>query len=126
MKRLFAFFFISIFFSSCQKDKQVTIVGLWTEISHCIRDNSGTFDCSGAPRFPLRLTLSKDGKYYAFNDVPAGKGIYHYNYWSKQLTFEDSGGTVSIVTVSVLNDDYLVTDYSRNGVVEFSQKYLRQ
>jgi hypothetical protein len=126
MKRLFAFFFISIFFFSCQKDKQVSIVGLWTETSYCIRDNSGAFDCSGDPKFPLRLTLSEDGKYYAFNDVPAGQGIYHYNYWSKQLTFEDSGGSVTIATVSVLNDDYLVTDYSRNGVVEFSQKYLRK
>jgi hypothetical protein len=126
MRRLFAFFFISIFFFSCQKDKQTTIVGLWTEISDCIRDNSGAFDCSGAPRFPLTLTLSEDGKYYVFNDVPAGQGIYHYNYGSKQLTFEDSGGTVSIVTVSVLNDDYLVTDYSRNGVVEYRQKYLRK
>ena len=104
----------------------MSIVGLWTEISDCIGDNSGVFDCSGAPRFPLSLTLSEDGKYYVFNDVPAGQGIYHYNYWSKQLTFEDSGGTVSIVTVSVLNDDYLVTDYSRNGVVEYRQKYLRK
>jgi hypothetical protein len=126
MKRLFTFFFISIFFFSCQKDKQVSIVGLWTEISDCIGNNSGAFDCSGAPRFPLSLTLSEDGKYYVFNDVPAGQGIYHYNYGSKQLTFEDSGGTVSIVTVSVLNDDYLVTDYSRNGVVEYRQKYLRK
>ena len=126
MKRSFPLFFISIFFFSCQKDKQATIVGLWTEVSDCIRDNSGAFDCSGAPGFPLRLTLSEDGKYYAFNDVPAGEGIYHYNYGSKQLTFEDSGGTVSIVTVSVINDDYLVTDYSRNGVVEYRQKYLRK
>lgn len=126
MKRLFAFFFVSIFFFSCQKDKQTTIVGLWTEISDCTRDNSGAMTCGDAPKFPLRLTLSEDGKYYAFNDVPAGNGIYRYNYSSKQLTFEDSGGTVSIVTVSVLNDDYLVTDYSRNGIVEFSQKYLRK
>ena len=126
MKRSFPLFFISIFFFSCQKDKQSTIVGSWTEISDCIRDNSGAFDCSDAPRFPLRLTLSEDGKYYAFNDVPAGQGIYHYNYGSKQLTFEDSGGAVSIVTVSVLDDNYLVTDYSRNGVVEYRQKYLRK
>ena len=126
MKRLFAFFLISIFFLSCKKDKQATIVGLWIEISDCIRDNSGVLICGDAPKFPLRLTLSENGKYNAFNDVPAGQGIYHYNYGSKQLTFEDSGGTVSIVTVSVLNDDYLVTDYSRNGVVEYSQKYLRK
>ena len=126
MKRLFTFFFISIFFFSCQKEKQAAIVGFWVEISACIRDNAGTFDCDEAPKFPLRLTLSEDGKYYAFNDVPAGHGTYHYNYGSKQLTFEDSGGTVSIVTVSVLNDDYLVTDYSRNGILEYSQKYLRK
>ena len=126
MKRVFTFFFISIFFFSCQKDKQVSIVGLWIEISDCTRDNSGAFDCSGTPEFPLRLTLSENGKYYVFNDVPAGQGIYHYNYGSKQLTFEDSGGAVSIVTVSVLDDNYLVTDYSRNGVVEYRQKYLRK
>lgn len=126
MKRLFVFLFISIFFFSCQKEKQVSIVGFWTEISDCIRDSSGVLICGDAPKFPLRLTLSDDGKYYAFNDVPAGNGIYHYNYSSKQLTFEDSGGTVSIVTVSALNDDYLVTDYSRNGVVEYRQKYLRK
>ena len=126
MKRLFAFFFISIFFFSCQKDNQATIVGFWIETSACIRDNAGTFDCDEAPRFPLRLTLSEDGKYSFFNDVPAGDGVYRYNYSSRQLIFENSGGSVDIRIVSLLDDDYLIIDYSSNGVVEYRQNFLRQ
>jgi len=125
MKRLFAFFFISIFFFSCQKDKQATIVGLWIEISDCIRDNSGALICGDAPKFPLRLTLSENGEYSFFNDVPAGHGIYQYNYSNKQLIFESSGGNVDIRMVSLLDDDYLIIDYSLNGVVEYRQKFLR-
>ena len=126
MKRLFAFFFISIFFFSCQKDKQVSIVGLWVEISACLRDNAGTFDCDETPKFPLRVTLSEDGKYSFFNDVPAGRGNYQYNYSSKQLIFENSGGNVDIRTVSLLDDDYLIIDYFSNGLVEYRQKFLRK
>jgi len=126
MKKLFAFFFISIFFCSCQKDKQVSIVGLWTEISYCIKDNSGAFDCSGAQRFPLSLTLSEDGEYSFFNDVPAGHGIYQYNYSNRKLIFESSGGNVEIRMVSLLDDDYLIIDYSSNGVIDYSQKFLRR
>ena len=125
MKRLFSFFFISIFFLSCQKDNQVTITGFWKEVSVYSRDNSGVFYWSGPSRFPLQLTLTEDGKYSARCDVPAGSGVYQYNYSTRQLRFENSSGDISNVTVSVLDDDYLITDHSVNGVVEYRQKFLR-
>src|SRR4249919_2406460 len=126
MERFFTFFFISIFFYSCQKDKQATIVGSWVEISDCVRNNAGTFDCDETPGFPLRLTLSEGGEYSFFNDVPAGHGVYQYNYSNRQLIFESSGGNVDIRMVSLLDDDYLIIDYSSNGVVEYRQKFLRK
>jgi hypothetical protein len=125
MKKLFSLFFISIFLFSCQKEKQVTITGLWKEISVYSKDNSGVFYWSGPPKFPLRLTLSEEGKYSAFNDVPAGHGSYQYNYSTRQLRFENSSGSIDVLTVSALNDNYLIIEYSSNGVVEYKQKFLR-
>ena len=104
----------------------MSIVGLWIEISACIRDNSGVLICGDAPKFPLRLTLSENGEYSFRNDVPAGDGVYRYNYSSRQLIFENSGGNVDIRMVSLLDDDYLIIDYSSNGVVEYRQKFLRK
>lgn len=125
MKRLFTFFFISIFFIACQKQQQVSIIGTWKEISVYYNDNSGQFYWSGPPRFPYLLTLTAGGKYYGFSCVPAGHGVYQYNYSTRQLRFENSSGDINIDTVSVLDDDYLIIDHSFNGVVGFRQKFIR-
>ena len=125
MKRLVSFFFISIFFLSCKKENQVSITGFWKEVSVYTRDNSGVFYWSGPSRFPLHLKLTEDGKYSAFNDVPAGNGSYQYNHSTRQLSFVNSNGNITNVTVSVLDDSYLITDYSVNGVIEYRQKFIR-
>ena len=126
MKKLFCLFFISIFCLSCQKDTPVTITGFWKQISVYSRLNSGSFywsDVSSA--FPLTLELTEDGKYFFQYDVPAGHGLYQYNYSTKELHFEDSNGNVDIDTVSFLDGNYLVVDYSFNGVVEYRHKFMR-
>ena len=125
MKKLFSLVFVSILLFSCQKHSQTTIVGLWKETSVYSRDNSGVFYWRGPSRFPLHLTLTEDGKYSARYDVPAGHGVYQYNYATRQLSFENSSGNIEIVTVSVLDDNYLITDHSVNGVVEYRQKFSR-
>ena len=125
MKKLFSFFFISIFLLSCQKDKPATITGFWKEVSVYSRDNSGVFYWSGPSGFPLTLKLTEDGKYSFRYDVPAGHGVYQYNYSTRQLRFENSGGNIDIDTVSVLDDNYLIIDHSFNGVVEYRQKFTR-
>lgn len=125
MKRLFSCFSILMILVSCQRDKQVTISGFWKEVSVYTRDNSGVFYWTGPSRFPLQLTLTEDGKYSARYDVPAGDGFYQYNYFTRQLSFENSSGNIEIVTVSVLDANYLITDHSVNGVVEYRQKFLR-
>lgn len=125
MKRLFSFFFILIILFSCQKDKQVAITGFWKEVSVYSRDNSGVFYWSGPSRFPLTLKLTEDGKYSFRYDVPAGDGIYQYNYSTRQLRFENSGGNIDVDTVSVLDNNYLIIDHSFNGVVEYRQKFIR-
>jgi len=125
MRKTFAVLFISIIFLSCQKEKQATIEGSWREISVYYKDNSGIYYWSGAPRFPYFLRLETDGTYSGFSCVPAGHGTYQYNYSTRQLRFEDANGIVNLDTVSVLDDDYLILDHSRGGVVEFRQKFLR-
>lgn len=125
MKKLSYLFFVPILLFSCQKDTQTTIVGLWKETSVYSRDDSGVFYWSGPPRFPLQLTLTEDGKYSARYDVPAGDGVYQYNYSSRQLRLENSAGNIDIATVSILDDNYLIIDHSFNGVVEYRQKFIR-
>ena|SRR5688572_7965793 len=125
MRKAFVLVFICIFFLSCQKEKQATIEGTWREISVYYKDNSGVFYWSGPPRFPYLLTLTADGKYSGWSCVPAGHGSYQYNYSTRQLRFEDANGIVNLDTVSVLDDDYLILDHSRSGVVEYRQKFLR-
>ena len=125
MKKFFSFFFISIFFLSCQKQQQVSIVGTWREISMYSRDQSGQFYWSRPPSFPYFLTLTEDSKYYGFSCVPAGHGVYQYNYSTRQLRFENSSGNMHIDTVSVLDDNYLIMDYTFNGITEYRQKFIR-
>lgn len=126
MKKIVAFLIISIFTISCQKGKQVTIAGTWREISTYSKDNSGEFYWSSAPRFPLTLVLTEDGKYSARNDMPAGQGIYQYSPSTMQIRFEAiPSGNADTTAVSLLNEDYMVLDYSINGAVEFRQKFKR-
>src|SRR5215203_5101890 len=107
MKRLSSLLLISIFFLSCQKQQQVSIVGTWTEISNYIRDSSGQFYWSDLSRVTYFLTMDTDGKYHGWSCVPTGHGVYQYNYSTRQLRFEDSGGNIEINTVSVLDNNYL-------------------
>jgi hypothetical protein len=125
MKKLSCLFLALLVLFSCQKDKQVRITGFWKEVSVYSRDNSGVFNWSGPSRFPLTLKLTEDGKYAFHYDVPAGQGIYEYNYSTRQLRFETFGGNIDIDTVSVLDDNYLIIDHAFNGIIEYRQKFIR-
>ena len=125
MKKIVPILFI-LFFVSCKKDKQVSIVGTWKEISVYSSDNSGSFYWSGPPGFPYILTLNDEGKYFGWNCVPAGKGLYQYDHASKRLRFESiPSGNVDTMAVSFLNDEYLIFDYSVNSIVVYRQKFMR-
>jgi len=125
MKKLSCLFFVLLLLFSCQKHTQTTIVGLWKETSVYSRDNSGVFYWSGPSRFPLQLTLTEDGKYSAQYDVPAGNGVYQYDYSTRQLRIVDFNGNIKVDTVSVLDHDYLIIDHSFNGIIEYRQKFIR-
>ena len=115
-----------LFLVSCKKDKQVSIAGTWKEISVYSSDNSGSFYWSDPPRFPYILTLNEDGKYFGWNCVPADKGFYQYDHGNKTLRLEEiPSGNVDTIAVSFLNDEYLIFDYSVNGIVEYRQKFIR-
>ena len=115
-----------LFLGSCKKDKQISIAGTWKEISVYSGDNSGSFYWSGPPRFPYILTLNDDGKYFGWNCVPADKGFYQYDHANKRLRFEEiPSGNVDTIALSFLNDQYMIFDYSVNGVVEYRQKFIR-
>lgn len=115
-----------LFLVSCEKDKQLSIIGTWKEISVYSRDNTGGFYWSGPPRFPYILTLRDDGKYFGWNCVPADNGFYQYDHANKTVRFERTpSGNVDTAAVSFLNDEYLIFDYSVNGIVEYRIKYIK-
>lgn len=119
MKKILFFISLSIFLFSCQKSKQASIVGGWIEISAYTEIN-GQYNWGPAAKFPLRVSFSPDGKYSAFNDVPAGNGNYSYDHSSMKLQIETLNPvTLADYTVSYLNDNYLVIDYSANYKIKF-------
>ena len=120
MKRLPVLFFISLFLFSCQKSHQVSIVGTWSEVAVYRDTNNGHPDWEPASRFPLRLSFNVDGEYNAFNDVPAGNGRYSFNYFTGELHVENLNPTATeVYSVSHLDDEYLVIDYSSNYKIKF-------
>src|SRR5262245_61145171 len=120
MKKLLALFFISTFLFSCQKSNQVSIVGTWREVSVYEEISTGQSNWGPASRFPLRLSLSANGEYSAFNDVPAGNGNYTFDYSTRKLQLQMiSPLSTEIYTVSYIDDSYLVIDYSTNYKVKF-------
>lgn len=126
MKRVINILLILIILSSCKKEKSLTIAGLWRESANYIKTPSGGFSWESASRFPLMLTLTSNGQYYAFNDIPAGNGIYEYNYSTSQLKLEDQvSGNSNVYTVSFLDETYLIIDYFYNNELMAKVKFSR-
>ncbi len=126
MKRLLVLFFILIFVGSCQKPKQTSIVGVWREISVYSRDNTGNYYWSAAPRFPYFLTLRADGTYSGQQCTPTGNGAYQYDHINRQLTLQATPpGVTETISVSFLDDDYLIFDYGITSMGEFKIKFVR-
>ena len=119
MRKILVFIPIFIFLFSCQKQKQTSIIGGWLEVS-AYTERNGQYNWGPATKFPLKLSFGADGKYSAFNDVPAGNGNYSYDHLNKELRIEIFNPfTTSIYTVSYLNDDYLIIDYNPNYKLKF-------
>lgn len=119
MKKSLLVLIFSVFLFSCQKQKYASIVGGWVEISS-YAERSGQNSWGPAARFPLKLSFREDGKYYAFNDVPAGNGNYFYEPKNKVLQIETLNPVnTSIYTVSFLTDDYLIIEYSTDYKLKF-------
>ena len=115
----FFLFSISVLLFSCQKQKQVSIVGGWLEIS-VYQENAGQLSWGEATKFPLRLWLDANGKYAAFNDVPAGRGNYSYDHSTGRLKFETLNALgPETYSVSYLDDNYLIIDYSPEYKIKF-------
>jgi hypothetical protein len=126
MKRSLALFFILIFVGSCQKPKQASIVGVWREISVYSKDNTGNYYWSAAPGFPYFLTLRADGTYSGWQCTPTGSGAYQYDHANRRITLQATPpGVTETISVSVLDDDYLILDYGLTSMGEFKVKFIR-
>lgn len=122
-------YFISLMvllFTSCTKDKEASIVGLWVEIDIYMQQQSGAFTWGNNPRFPYQLNLKENGEYFTASDIPGSKGVYDYNHATRQIRFGTvTSGASYINTVSVLNDDNLQIDNYLNGILVRKVKYQR-
>ena len=127
MKKTIFIFFISIFSFSCKKDKQASVVGVWKEVAIYFKDNTGNYKWEQVLHgFPYFLTLRDDGTYSGWQCTPTGRGVYQYDHANKQIKMQDiPSGSTETVSVSALDDNYLIIDYSANGVVVFRRKFLR-
>jgi hypothetical protein len=116
-----------LFLVSCQKDKQVSIVGSWKETAVYIQDNSGNYKWSDIVYgFPYVMYLNGDGTYSGFQCTPIPGGVYHYNHANKQIRFEAmTSGSISVVSVALLDDDNLILDYGMTSLGEYKVKFSR-
>ena len=119
MKKIFFFFLISIFLLSCQKQKQISIIGGWREVS-AYAERNGQYSWGSAARFPLKLSFTEDGKYNAFYDVSAGHGSYSYDTSNMELKIQTINPISNeVYTISYLSDNYLIIDYSTTYKIKF-------
>ncbi|MBL7725130.1 MAG: hypothetical protein JNK27_13340 [Chitinophagaceae bacterium] len=126
MKRSVILFFTLIIFFSCKKEKSESIIGSWIEEANYSMDQSGQFTWQPAARFPLHITFTGNGQYYAFNDVPAGGGTYNYNPSTKDLRLMPSGSAnSSLHKISLLAEEYIIIDYMYNSELMMRVKYKR-
>src|SRR5687767_3402752 len=112
MRKAFAVLFISLFFLSCKKEKQASIVGTWKEVSAYYQDGQGNYKWNDALHgFPYFLTFTDMGTYSSWQCTPGGRGYYQCDAASKQLRMENiSSGNILTLSVSSLDDGYLIVD----------------
>jgi hypothetical protein len=115
-----------ILFASCSKEKQSRIVGAWLEDAVYEQNQTGGFAWRPASRFPLLLTFWQDGKYASATDVGSDHGNFMYNPSKREITFESASfGTLSVQTVSLLNENSLIIDYADNSILHMRMKFRR-
>ena len=127
MKLIVAVTFVILTLLSCTKEKQSSIVGVWKETAVYIQDNSGNYKWSEiAYGFPYIMYLNGDGTYSGFQCTPTPGGVYHYNHTNKQIRFEAiTSGSISVVSVALLDDDNLILDYGMTSLGEYKVKFSR-
>jgi hypothetical protein len=127
MKKLFSFFFISIFFLSCQKDKQASIAGVWKEVEFYMKDSNGNYSWNKVLHgFPYFLSLRDDGTYSGFQCAPLARGVYQYDHITREIRMQDiTSGTTNTCTVSALDEDYMILNYGMTSLGEYRVKFTR-
>lgn len=125
--QLLGFSFLFLFLISCKKEKQPSIVGTWKEVSAYYQDGQGNYKWNDVLHgFPYFLTFTDFGTYSSRQCTPAGKGYYQYDRASKQVRMEDiSSGNILTLSVSTLDDDYLILDHGQTGMGEYKVKFIR-
>ena len=126
MKLLITVAFVTLTLLSCAKEKRSSIVGIWKEVSTYSQDNAGNYYWSEAPRFSYILLLKDDGTYSGWQCFSTGAGFYQYDHANKQIELEDRfSGSTETISVSDLNDDYLILDYGITSIGRYKTKFIR-
>lgn len=127
MKKIAGYLLIAVIFCSCSKEKEPSVVGLWIETANYRERTPGVYGWEDVRRWPLHLLMTAEGQYGQFNDVPAGNGLYKYNYSTRELIFESATtGFISRYTVSVLNENFMEIDLISNGVLLNKRRFMKR
>lgn len=128
MKKLLIIFLLPSFLLACSKEKQPSIVGSWEKIATYRDDSAGNFSWTpvSTEPYPFRLCFSETGLYSMSFREPMGGGNYHYDPATKDLQLGQTPADNLRITVSLLDDDYLVIENYFNNVLQVKSKYQRQ
>jgi len=108
MKRAAIILLFSVFFISCKKETNISIVGNWIEEANYYQDSTGQYIWGPTSRWPMNLTFTPDGNCEVFQEMAGSTSSYSYNPSTRELVYGSSAAPV--YKVSLLNEEYLILD----------------
>jgi len=108
MKRVAIILFLSVFFFSCKKETNISIVGNWIEDANYYMDSTGQYTWGPSSRWPLNLTFTTDGTCEFFQEMAGSTRSYYYNPSTRELIYDSNAAPA--YKVSLLNEEFLILD----------------
>jgi hypothetical protein len=108
MKRAAIILLLSVFFISCKKETNISIVGNWIEDANYYQDSTGNYTWGPTSRWPMNLTFTPDGTCEVFQEMAGSTSSYRYNPSTRELVYGNNAAPV--YKVSLLNEEFLILD----------------
>jgi hypothetical protein len=108
MKRAAIILLLSVFFISCKKEANISIVGNWIEDANYFMDSTGQYTWGPSGRWPMNLTFTSEGTCEVFQEMAGSTSSYRYNPATRELVY--GSNSAPAYKVSMLNEEFLILD----------------